>query len=641
MKLACLLRCADAAHIDHDRAPDFLYALLRQRGISFRHWQSQNRIARADLDQSDRSGGTLVFTSTRPFLVSDSTSWWIAYDAARLIDKEIRASNALLEARGTGGESTIFQVKRVKGVESAERMSEHIKAEGWEPCSAELHVGNVERLIAALGGEELYGVGADTLGIAIRELVQNARDAIQARRVVDADFEGCVRIHLQRDSQNSKLFVQDDGVGMSRRVLTGPLLDFGSSFWTSSLVREEFPGLRSSRFRSVGQFGIGFYSVFMIATCVHVASRRWDEGQDAVNQLVFDNGITLRPLLVAGKPSGFRSDISTQITLSLKKGVVSENGKIEIKRNLMGATNLLVEFEDYLAALCAGLDVQVMFTKESGDVEIEIHRGHPIKEQFYLDWLRKFSFARYQDPTVSKYIDANYQRLRPILEAGVCYGLAAISTKPRNVQDFLDVATVGGLATAVHCRGQSNYLGYIDFKPKSAKRDQGEFSASNSAIQAWAEEQFTILTQSNLNPVEQCIAGANLAHFGFDPSPIMRLCVAYDGKFVFLNLLEITSLLDRMDVVILKPSIMEHADVYNSIPFWPNRAVVQPIAVSGIFYDLAMDSGVPKKDCSAIGCIHRALLKQGKSPRWCLEKGVGNSTVFGSLDAIVVSIRSV
>jgi hypothetical protein len=38
VKIACLLRCADAAHIDHRRAPSMLYALTSPKGISREHW---------------------------------------------------------------------------------------------------------------------------------------------------------------------------------------------------------------------------------------------------------------------------------------------------------------------------------------------------------------------------------------------------------------------------------------------------------------------------------------------------------------------------------------------------------------------------------------------------------------------------
>jgi hypothetical protein len=638
LKLACLLRCADAAHFDHERAPDFLHALLHRRGISLRHWQAQNRIARADIDVSDNDRSTLVFTSSRPFPMSDAAAWWIAYDATCLIDKEIRASNAILETHNKG--DAVFRVKRVKGVESPELMSRYIKAEGWQPCSAELHISNVEGLVAAFGGEHLYGKASDMLAIALRELIQNARDAIHARRAVDKNFDGNVCVRLRKDQQGFVLLVQDDGIGMSRRVLTGPFLDFGSSFWTSSLVKQEFPGLLSSRFRSVGQFGIGFYSVFMVAQRVQVASRRWDDHQDAVNQLVFDNGLTLRPLLIAGRYSGLQSYLSTEVALHLKEGVIPEDGNIEIKRNVMHGKNFSVEFEDYLAVICAGLDVKVFFG-QGDESPREIHRGQPLDETLRLEWLRKISFSRFQEESIGKYIDQNYHRLKPINKDGIHCGLAAISTMLRREQDFMDMATVGGLATNIHCRGRSPYIGYIDYKAVSARRDNGvEFSASKSAIQNWAEEQLRMLLEANLTPAEQCVAASGFAFFNVDPSPIMRVQVSLESRIEYFDLQAIISLLEKMDVVILKANFMDHADFYSPVFAWPGRALILPFG-GGSLYDLAMVSGVPKNQYSVIGCIHRALVVKGKSPRWSIEKNVAPSPLTGMSDAIVVSIKPI
>ena len=51
-KLACILRCADAAAIDSGRAPDYLFRLLRLNGVSRDHWVAQNRLGVA-LDVND------------------------------------------------------------------------------------------------------------------------------------------------------------------------------------------------------------------------------------------------------------------------------------------------------------------------------------------------------------------------------------------------------------------------------------------------------------------------------------------------------------------------------------------------------------------------------------------------------------
>lgn len=67
-KLACILRCADAAAIDSGRAPDYLFRLLRLNGVSRGHWVAQNRLGIA-LDVNDSS--RLLFTSTHDFEEKD------------------------------------------------------------------------------------------------------------------------------------------------------------------------------------------------------------------------------------------------------------------------------------------------------------------------------------------------------------------------------------------------------------------------------------------------------------------------------------------------------------------------------------------------------------------------------------------
>ena len=191
IKIACLLRCADAAHIDNERAPDFLYALIKREGISFDHWQAQNRLANVDIDQSDNNIHSLIFTSTKAFTEVEAKSWWIAYDAACLVDQEIRSANALLELVRT---KTILplKAKRVKGVESPELMTQFIKVVGWSPCSAKIHVGNIENLVKTLGGQHLYGLtnDKDLFQVVVREMIQNARDAIKARMIFEPDLIG-------------------------------------------------------------------------------------------------------------------------------------------------------------------------------------------------------------------------------------------------------------------------------------------------------------------------------------------------------------------------------------------------------------------------------------------------------------------
>lgn len=169
-----------------------------------------------------------MFTSNHDFTETDVDAWWIAYDAICLVDAEINASNRLLASRPQKDTSPPFDIQRVSGASSPILTSENIRPYGWTPCSAQLHVGNVQRLIDSLGGHNLYGE-TDHLGIALRELIQNARDAVAARQALGLDdYCGKISVKLERrPSGATYLVVQDDGVGMSERVLRDTLPALG------------------------------------------------------------------------------------------------------------------------------------------------------------------------------------------------------------------------------------------------------------------------------------------------------------------------------------------------------------------------------------------------------------------------------
>ena len=71
---------------------------------------------------------------------------------------------------------------------------------------------------------------------------------MQARRKYQkrATDWGLITVGLLSEGDKVWLVVEDNGIGMSEQVLTGPLLDFGTSFWRSPLAMEEFPGLMAA-----------------------------------------------------------------------------------------------------------------------------------------------------------------------------------------------------------------------------------------------------------------------------------------------------------------------------------------------------------------------------------------------------------
>jgi molecular chaperone HtpG len=114
--------------------------------------------------------------------------------------------------------------------------------------------------------------------IFLRELVANAADAIDRRRfesltqaVPALPAEASVRILPDKAART--LTISDPGIGMTKDDLAknlGTIARSGTRAFTQSLA-EARPGERPSL---IGQFGVGFYSAFMVAERVEVTSRR-------------------------------------------------------------------------------------------------------------------------------------------------------------------------------------------------------------------------------------------------------------------------------------------------------------------------------------------------------------------------------
>jgi molecular chaperone HtpG len=119
--------------------------------------------------------------------------------------------------------------------------------------------------------------------IFLRELISNAADACEKLRYEasgnpslvseDAPFE--IRITIDPDA--STLSVEDNGVGMSRRDLADALGTIANSGTRAFL--EKVKEAEAGAAELIGQFGIGFYSSFMVADQVVVETRRAGEDE--------------------------------------------------------------------------------------------------------------------------------------------------------------------------------------------------------------------------------------------------------------------------------------------------------------------------------------------------------------------------
>jgi hypothetical protein len=312
LKVACLLRLADATQIDARRAPTLLMLIRRPGGESRKHWEFQRWVHRPQL-----RGDRLQYTSSRPFPRGQAAAWWLALDYLGSVDGELRQVDDLMHDLGRPR----FAVRGVEGVGTPARFATLFQVQDWRPVDAEVRISDTRGLVAALGGEQLYGHEPH---VAVRELIQNAHDAVMARRALEPGFTGSINVTLTEADDGWTLTVQDDGIGMDEDVLVRGLMDFGSSGWRTSMVRRKFSGLMSSGFRPKGRFGIGFFSVFMLGDEVEVISRRYDLGRPDARRLRFD-GLTSRPL-VEVVPMTERAPVGTLVAVALRTHPYEEDG---------------------------------------------------------------------------------------------------------------------------------------------------------------------------------------------------------------------------------------------------------------------------------------------------------------------------
>lgn len=517
IKLACILRCADAGHIDAGRAPDYLLKLLTINGVSRQHWIAQNRLSQIDVDIDDKE--KVRICSNIDFSEEDFASWNVACDAVNVLNHELLASNELLKRSSTPQ----FQIKGVRGVESRQTLSKYIKTNGWMPCDANIHISNVEGLIHSLGGENLYGKERK-IEIVLRELIQNARDAIVARRQREKEgFDGHVNVKISNDI-NGKTWIEvtDDGVGMSMQTIKDYFLNFGSSFWSSDLAKSEYPGLNASGFVSSGRFGIGFYSVFMIAEEVIIDSRKYDQGLEENNRIRFPNGLCLRPIVK--RTRGESTRISTSIRIKIDNSKANWSNTMKMRSGVQGVPDFDVPYTSVLSNLTAALDVDVFYS-ELGASPIKIHTNLDSQSFDGVKWLKDITYSEYRGRNqYVEYIDKNYHRIRKVEHDGKVYGLAFLNTMYDDRSSFYDVTTVGRLSNFGHQSGAAEYVGCLFAEPATARRD----GLLPDAVKIeWAKEQYQLLLAEGLSNADKIFLPYILGKYGIDLTDVMHIrCVS-------------------------------------------------------------------------------------------------------------------
>ena len=125
--------------------------------------------------------------------------------------------------------------------------------------------------------------------IFIRELVSNAADALEkvkyteltGNKINDPDLE--LQINITTDEEKKTITISDHGIGMNETELIenlGTIAHSGSKNFIKSISESS-----QKETNLIGQFGVGFYSAFMVSDDVEVKTKSWKENSTTLSWL--------------------------------------------------------------------------------------------------------------------------------------------------------------------------------------------------------------------------------------------------------------------------------------------------------------------------------------------------------------------
>ncbi|MBP3479587.1 MAG: molecular chaperone HtpG [Oscillospiraceae bacterium] len=176
--------------------------------------------------------------------------------------------------------------------------------------------------------------------IFLREIISNASDAIDklAYTALTDDKVGLNRsdfaITITRDEENRILTVSDNGIGMSKAEMEenlGTIAKSGSLGFKQAMEKQEDIDI-------IGQFGVGFYSAFMVASSITVISKKY--GEDTAWKWTSDgvDGYTIEP---AEKDAA-----GTDVIMTVKADTEEENYSEYLQEYTI--RNLIRKYSDYI-----------------------------------------------------------------------------------------------------------------------------------------------------------------------------------------------------------------------------------------------------------------------------------------------------
>ena len=180
--------------------------------------------------------------------------------------------------------------------------------------------------------------------VALRELISNASDALDKLRYKqltepDLGAQGELHVRLTADAEARTLSIADNGIGMTRAEViehVGTIAKSGTKEFLTALKanqgKDGAPDL-------IGQFGVGFYSAFMVADKVSLCTRHAGAADATLWESTGDGAYTLSP--------GARAEQGTTVTLHLKP-VDVEQGVPDLTQSFV-IKEVVKRYSDFVA----------------------------------------------------------------------------------------------------------------------------------------------------------------------------------------------------------------------------------------------------------------------------------------------------
>jgi heat shock protein beta len=180
--------------------------------------------------------------------------------------------------------------------------------------------------------------------IFMRELISNAADALDKIRYNSLSDPAALgeitefEVRVEIDKENKLIHIRDTGIGMTRDELVANLGSVAKS-GTSEFLQK----VSSGETQLIGQFGVGFYSAFLVADRVTVTTKNNDDDQYIWTSTYDDSA----SYAIAKDPRGNTLGRGTVITLHIKEDAAEflESNRL---KNLINKYNEFIQFPVYI-----------------------------------------------------------------------------------------------------------------------------------------------------------------------------------------------------------------------------------------------------------------------------------------------------